>query len=184
MVEQRFHLQPMEDPTPEQVETPEGGCGPVGSLHWSRLLAGPVDPWREEPTPEQVFLYSSVTWMKGQSVPSASLLTTLRGVADTPEGCAAIQRDLDRLENWMERNLMKLHKGKCRVLHLGRNNPKHQYRLGVDLLGSSSAEKDLGVLVDNKLSMSQQCALVAKKSNRIVLVLARIELIFTRSQDR
>jgi len=33
---------------------PEGGCDPVRSLCWSRLLPGPVDPWREEPTLEQV----------------------------------------------------------------------------------------------------------------------------------
>ncbi|GAB0206839.1 hypothetical protein GRJ2_003149500 [Grus japonensis] len=44
----------------------------------------------------------------------------------------------------------------------------HQYRLGVDLLGSRTAEKDLGVLVDKKLSMSQQCALVAKVVNGIL----------------
>jgi len=63
---------------------------------------------------------------------------------------------------------MKFNQGKCRVLHLGRNYPMHQYRLGADLLECSSVERDLGVLVDDTLTMSQQCALVAKKSNGIL----------------
>ncbi|KAK4828110.1 hypothetical protein QYF61_023472 [Mycteria americana] len=49
-----IYLQPVEDPMLEQVDAPEGGCDPMGSLRWSRLLAGPVDSWREEPRLEQV----------------------------------------------------------------------------------------------------------------------------------
>ncbi|GAB0192682.1 hypothetical protein GRJ2_001733500 [Grus japonensis] len=41
-----IHLQPVEDPTSEQVDALTGGCDPMGSLCWSRLLAGPVVPWR------------------------------------------------------------------------------------------------------------------------------------------
>ncbi|KAJ7422320.1 hypothetical protein BTVI_14389 [Pitangus sulphuratus] len=100
---------------------------------------------------------------------SASSLTTRSwgGVVNNPEGCAALQRDLNRLERWAE-NCLKFNKGQCRVLLLGKNNPRHQYRLEADLLESSSAEEDLGILVDNKLPMSQQCVLVAKKASGVL----------------
>ena len=50
-------------------------------------------------------------------------------------------------------------------LYLGKSN---QYRLRVELLENTSMQKNLGVLVDSKLTMSQQCASVAKKTSIIL----------------
>ncbi|KAK4831142.1 hypothetical protein QYF61_015445 [Mycteria americana] len=93
--------------------------------------------------------------------------TKLSGEVGTSEGRTTLQEDLDRLEELSNKNLMKFNKDKRKVLHLGKHNPRVQHRLGSTWLGSSSVERDLGVLVDNKLYMSERCAAAAKKADRM-----------------
>ncbi|PKU40666.1 rna-directed dna polymerase from mobile element jockey-like [Limosa lapponica baueri] len=72
------------------------------------------------------------------------------------------------LEKWACVNLMKFNKVKWRVLHLDLSNSWHQYRLEDEGFETNPAEKDFRVRVNEKLNMSQQCALTAQKANCIL----------------
>lgn len=71
-------------------------------------------------------------------------------VVDTLHGCTAIWKDINRLERWVTRKLIKFNRGKFKTLHQASNNPICPHKLEVIWLQSSFSENDLLVLVDTK----------------------------------
>ena len=61
----------------------------------------------------------------------------------------------DRHEQLAQENLMRFNKSKYKVLFQGWGNPHNKYKLKDESTEHSSAEKNLQVLVDWKLNMSQ-----------------------------
>ena len=71
--------------------------------------------------------------------------------ADGIELCVAVNtrdrmpfRDLDRLEQYAQVNLMSFNKTKCKIMHLNHSNLQYQYKLGDENIGHSPAKKNLG----------------------------------------
>ncbi|KAJ7411204.1 hypothetical protein WISP_103722 [Willisornis vidua] len=63
---------------------------------------------------------------------------------------------------------MKFNKAKSKILHVSWVNHKPKYKLNRELIESSLVEKDLGVLMYEKLNMTRHCVLADQKAKEIV----------------
>ena len=107
--------------------------------------------------------------------------TKMWGDVGMLKGRNRLQSDLDRLQGWADENRMGFNTDKCKVMHLGRKNQHHTYRLGNSLLVSAEAEKDLGVIIDAKMNMGRQCGDAVRKANRTLSCIHRC--ISSRSKE-
>ena len=57
---------------------------------------------------------------------------------------------------------------KCKVMHVGNSNVKHDYNMGWIKLKDVEEEKDLGIIICNDLKSGKLCTAAAKKANQML----------------
>ena len=79
------------------------------------------------------------------------MLRKITSIADA----IALQDDIRRLVKWCETWKMRLNANKCKVMHVGKKNPRAKYYLfdsesKEDIeLEVSTCERDLGIMISN-----------------------------------
>ena len=84
-----------------------------------------------------------------------------------------LQKCLDDLVEWAEVWGMKFNVDKCKVMHVGRNNPRAQYTMNNIPLTTTEAERDIGVKVQASLRPSKQCTEASNRANAVLGQLSR-----------
>lgn len=102
--------------------------------------------------------------------------------SDSAGATEGLQEDINRLQQWSSDWLLRFHPQKCCVLKLGTKKSDAKYHMSTRdsngtvhtiQLAESEAERDLGVMIDSKLSFKQQVSKSAAKANRTVGIIRR-----------
>ncbi|CAL4066695.1 unnamed protein product, partial [Meganyctiphanes norvegica] len=84
------------------------------------------------------------------------------------QGSRALQDDLNRVMDWAKKWKMEFNVDKCKIMHLGHSNPRNIYNMDAVNLKVTEEEKDLGVLIDNKLDFGKHIRNIVGKANRVL----------------
>jgi ribonucleases P/MRP protein subunit RPP40 len=110
--------------------------------------------------------------MKLMYADDLKIFKAVRSVLD----CSALQRDLDAISEWCQRNCLSLSIGKCKIMSFHRNHsPIHyNYEVGDDAVTRVFEIKDLGVIFDVKLDFNRHIEYVTSKAYSMLGFMKRI----------
>ena len=91
----------------------------------------------------------------------------------TPAVNPQMQVDLEAMADWSASWQLPFNLKKCKVLHLGRCNPRQQYFLQDAPISEVSEERDLGVIIDEELKFRKHAATAVSKANQILGIIRR-----------
>ena len=77
------------------------------------------------------------------------------------ESNVSMQSDIDRVMSWCDKWQLTVAVHKCNVLHVGRNNARHQYAMGTEVIPSVSTVVDLGIMVTSDLKFTSHIAQIS-----------------------
>ena len=113
---------------------------------------------------------------------AAAGIQTLKNFADDTKGLQQVrtqeegdrlQTALNRICEWAKDWAMEFNIKKCKIMHLGRNNPERKYYMEGEELQVVEEEKDIGVVIHKSLKPSRQCETAAGTANRVLAQIRR-----------
>ena len=77
-----------------------------------------------------------------------------------------LQEDINRLVKWSEYWLITFNESKCKVMYIGKKNPRYEYKLNNSVLTETTIENDLGIFISNNLEWKYHINSAIGKANR------------------
>ena len=144
-----------------------------GSLsNWEDVLSGIPQGSVLGPTLFVVFINNMpdvITSLSKMFADDAKVFRQIETSVDT----ATLQNDLNHLTDWSKKWQMNFNVNKCKRFHIGQTNPHNKYTIaGIDLV-EGDQERDLGIIVDNKLKFHIQTAHIVNKGFSILGIIKK-----------
>ena len=101
-----------------------------------------------------------------------------RAVTSADDDRKSLQRDIDTLDAWSQKWMLKFHPDKCKIMRIGQRHREHTYSMKTSdgqttEIKKTTAEKDLGVTIDNRLTFSEHINNTVKKVNQVMGMIRR-----------